>query len=86
MKGLLNDDMATQIKNFRNKSEIDQNNKSFYGFGTIPMQDPELAIEEMTRCCKDLGFKGIQIGSHINNWNLDEKILYPIWKVLILIP
>lgn len=34
----------------------------------------------MTRCCTDLGFKGIQIGTHVNDWNLDEKALYPIWK------
>jgi aminocarboxymuconate-semialdehyde decarboxylase len=44
------------------------------------MQDPLLAAEEMTRCCTDLGFKGIQIGTHINDWNLDEKALYPVWK------
>ncbi len=48
------------------------------------MQDPVYAVEEMTRCCKDLGFKGIQIGTHINDWNLDEKKLYPIWKVVYL--
>ena len=45
------------------------------------MQDPTYAVEEMTRCVQDLGFKGIQIGTHINDWNLDEKKLYPIWKV-----
>ena len=28
----------------------------------------------------DLDFKGIQIGSHINGLNLDEKQFYPIWK------
>ena len=43
-----------------------------------------MLFKEMTRCCKDLGFKGIQIGTHINDWNLDEKKLYPIWKVVYL--
>lgn len=86
---LLNDDMADQIRQNRNKSEVNRGDeevkeeKLFYGFGTIPMQSPELAVEEMTRCCKDLGFQGIQIGTHINEWNLDEKKLYPIWKVII---
>ena len=78
---IINDDMASQIREFRNKSEIERDGKDFYGFGTLPMQSPELAVEEMTRCCKDLGFKGIQIGTHINDWNLDQKDLYPIWKV-----
>jgi aminocarboxymuconate-semialdehyde decarboxylase len=44
------------------------------------MQDPILACEEMTRCIQDLGMKGVQIGTHINEWNLDEPKLYPIWK------
>jgi aminocarboxymuconate-semialdehyde decarboxylase len=48
------------------------------------MQEPQLAVEEMTRCLKDLHFKGIQIGSHINDWNLDQKELYPIWKVCLI--
>ena len=80
---LLNDDMAAQIRNFQGSSQLENNNKKFYGFGTVPMQDPSLAVEEMTRCMKDLGFKGIQIGTRINEWNLDEKTLYPIWKVPI---
>jgi aminocarboxymuconate-semialdehyde decarboxylase len=79
---LLNDDIAGQIKDLTQTStDLQQTTKSFYAFGTLPMQDSQLAIEEMTRCCKDLRFKGIQIGSHINDWNLDEKKLYPIWKV-----
>jgi aminocarboxymuconate-semialdehyde decarboxylase len=77
---ILNDDIALSIKNFRNEND-NSTLKQFYGFGTIPMQDPVRAIEEMTRCSTDLGFKGIQIGSHINDWNLDSKQLYPIWKV-----
>jgi aminocarboxymuconate-semialdehyde decarboxylase len=80
---LINDDMATQIRVQQNDSEMNgkSHRKMFYGFGTVPMQEPMYAIEEMTRCCKDLGFRGIQIGSHVNEWNLDEKKLYPIWKV-----
>ena len=27
------------------------------------------------------GFVGVQIGSHINDWNLDAPELYPVWKV-----
>lgn len=77
---LLNNDIAMQMRNFREQSEQERSGKDFFGFGTLPMQSPELAVEEMTRCCKDLGFKGIQIGTHINDWNLDAKELYPIWK------
>jgi aminocarboxymuconate-semialdehyde decarboxylase len=78
---LLNDDLFKQINTFQQSSwNNDEILKSFYGFGTLPMQDSRLAVEEMTRCFKDLGFKGIQIGSHINEWLLNDKNLYPIWK------
>lgn len=51
----------------------------FVGLGTLPMQDPVLAIEELKRC-KAIGLKGIQIGTHINDWNLDHPALFPIFE------
>jgi aminocarboxymuconate-semialdehyde decarboxylase len=84
---LLNDDIAFQIRNYEKEAQYkyDLNNSEapriFYGFGTVPMQAPELAVEEMTRCIQDLGFKGLQIGSNVNKVNLDDKSFYPIWKV-----
>ncbi|MBT4478771.1 MAG: amidohydrolase [Flavobacteriales bacterium] len=53
--------------------------KRFVGLGTVPMQNPEMAIKELIRC-KEIGLKGIQIGSHINDWNLDREELFPIFK------
>ena len=44
------------------------------------MQSPSLAIIELERCKKELGFVGIQIGSHINEWNLDAPELDPVWN------
>ena len=35
------------------------------GLGTLPMQSPRLAIQELRRCKFELGLKGVQIGSHI---------------------
>jgi hypothetical protein len=29
----------------------------------------------------ELGLRGVEIGSHVNNWNLDAPELYPFWKV-----
>jgi aminocarboxymuconate-semialdehyde decarboxylase len=53
--------------------------KRFVGLGTVPMQAPDLAIQELERC-KSIGLKGIQIGSHINNWNLSDPSLFPIFE------
>lgn len=67
----LNDDLATTVNH---------NPQRFIGLGTLPLQDPELAIEEMTRCVNELGFKGFQIGSHVNDWNLDHSSLFPVFE------
>ncbi len=53
--------------------------KRFVGLGTIPLQAPELAIKELERC-KKIGLKGIQIGSHVNDWNLNDENLFPIFQ------
>lgn len=44
---------------------------SFIGLGTVPMQDTRLAIQEMERCKKN-GMRGLQIGSNVNQLNLNE--------------
>jgi len=44
------------------------------------MQAPDLAVKELRRCIQDLGLQGVQIGSHINNWNLDAVELFPIFE------
>ena len=53
----------------------------FVGLGTLPMNAPTLAVEEIKRAVRDLKFPGFQIGSHIGDWNLDAKELYPVYKV-----
>ena len=52
--------------------------KRFIGLGTIPLQDPVIAIEELERCMK-IGLAGIQIGSHVNEWNLNAPELFPVF-------
>ena len=66
----LNDHIADIVK---------RNPKRFIGLGTVPMQNPDLSIKELIRC-KELGLRGIQIGSHINDWNLDRAELFPIFQ------
>ncbi len=52
--------------------------KRFIGLGTLPMQAPELAVRELERCMA-IGLDGVEIGTHINDWNLDEESLEPFW-------
>ena len=52
----------------------------FIGLGTIPMQNTDLAIEEMDRCVNELKFPGIEIGSNVNGKNLFEAEFHPIFE------
>ena len=53
--------------------------KNYIGLATLPMQDVDMAISELERC-KELGYKGIQIGSNINALNLSEPVFIPLWE------
>jgi aminocarboxymuconate-semialdehyde decarboxylase len=53
--------------------------KNYIGLATIPMQDTKLAIQELERIKKN-GHVGIQIGSNINNKNLNEPEFFPIFE------
>jgi aminocarboxymuconate-semialdehyde decarboxylase len=67
---------ALELSKFLNDhiSEIiHQYRGSFIGLGTVPMQDIPMAIKEMERCKKN-GMKGLQIGSNVNQMNLNESI------------
>ncbi len=67
----LNDHIASIVEKYP---------KKFIGLGTIPMQNTELAIKELRRCMLDLKMAGIQIGSNINDMNLDHEQLFPIFE------
>lgn len=51
----------------------------FVGLGTLPMQAPDLACRELERCVRELGLAGVEIGSHVNDWNLDEPELFDVF-------
>jgi aminocarboxymuconate-semialdehyde decarboxylase len=68
----LNDDIAEVFQKYP---------KNYVGLATLPMNDVDLAIQEMERCHK-IGYKGVQIGSNINGKNLNEPYFYPIWENL----
>lgn len=52
----------------------------FLGLGTVPMHHPDLAIRELERCVHELGLQGIEIGSHVNSWNLNDPALFPVFE------
>jgi aminocarboxymuconate-semialdehyde decarboxylase len=51
----------------------------FQAIGTVPMQAPRQAADELRHAMTALGLRGIQIGSNIAGKNLDDPELEPVW-------
>jgi predicted TIM-barrel fold metal-dependent hydrolase len=57
----------------------------FQGLAALPMQDPDMAAQELHRCVKDFGFKGALVNgfSQVNDPNsavyYDLKQYWPFW-------
>jgi aminocarboxymuconate-semialdehyde decarboxylase len=68
---LLNDQIASTVRDHPRR---------FVGLGTLPMQDPDRATRELERCVRELGLAGVQIGTHVNDWNLDRPELFPVFQ------
>jgi aminocarboxymuconate-semialdehyde decarboxylase len=60
---IINDEIAEMCGRFPDR---------FVGLGTIPFQAPELAIAELDRLHKSLGFRGIEIMTHVAGQDLSE--------------
>ncbi len=67
---ILNDHIAGLVQAYPDR---------FLGLGTIPLQAPDLAIRELERCVGELSLRGVQIGSHVNDWNLNAPQLFPVF-------
>jgi len=73
---------ALEVSRFLNDFIIEECQKhpqNFIGLGTVPMQDIKLSILELERC-KQIGLKGIEIGSNINNKNLNHADFHPFYE------
>lgn len=57
---------------------VDRYPKRYAGFAALPMQDPDAASAELTRCVKDLGFKGAMVNGFTQKDVPDSAIYYDI--------
>ena len=53
--------------------------KRFAGACTLPLQDLDLALKELRRAVKELGFKAAQISSNAGGVYLGDPPLRPLW-------
>ena len=68
--------------------EIARRPDRFAGFAALPMQDPDAAIAELTRCVKELGFKGALVNGFTQKDVPDSAVYFdipeyrPFWAVV----
>jgi aminocarboxymuconate-semialdehyde decarboxylase len=44
----------------------------FVGLGTVPLQDPDLAVSELVHCVKNLGLRGVEVNPSVNGMDLSD--------------
>ena len=52
----------------------------FIGVAPIPLQAPQLAIQEMDHAVKDLGLLGVMVYQNVNRKDLDDESLWPVYE------
>ena len=67
---MVNDDLAELIAHEPER---------LFAMGTVPLQQTEFAIAELERCVNDLGFRGIEISTHVNGEELSIPRLLPFF-------
>ena len=57
-----------------------KNPKRFIGLGTVPMQSVSHSIKELERCKNELNLPGVEIGSNINDINLNDENFHDFYQ------
>ncbi len=52
----------------------------FIGMAMLPMQAPDLAVQEAKRAAALPGIRGVYMATHVNGKNLDEKEFWPVYE------
>lgn len=60
--------------------EVARNAERFLALGTIPLQDPAAAAEELRFAVLELGMVGVEIASTVAGVTLDQASLEPFWE------
>jgi aminocarboxymuconate-semialdehyde decarboxylase len=55
-----------------------QNSRRMLALGTLPMQSPRLAVQELRRCVQELGMRGVEISTNVEGVELADPRFEPI--------
>lgn len=68
-----------RLGNERVAEAVAQHPDRLVGLGSLPMQDANLAAQELERCVRDLKLKGVIISSSVNGAEIGEEKFRPFW-------
>jgi len=52
----------------------------FAGLGSVPLQDPPAAVQELEFLTRQLGLRGVQISTYVNGLELGDGRMEPFWE------
>jgi len=68
-----------QASNDRIAAMVGAHPKRLRGLGSVPLQSPDLAVRELTRCMADLGMGGVTISTRVRDLEIGDSSLRPFW-------
>lgn len=70
----------TRMVNEHTAREVRKNKGKVVGLATVPLQDVDLAVRELSYAVKDLGLHGVVTGSNVNGRGFDEESFQPFFQ------
>ena len=80
-------DLARQANDYL-AEQVARNPKRFQALAALPMQDPNAAASEITRCVRELGFRGALVNGFSQSGVMDSALYYdlpqywPFWATV----
>jgi aminocarboxymuconate-semialdehyde decarboxylase len=75
-------DLAAEIVRLQNEniaSLCAQHPERLAGLGTLALQHPALAFEQLEHAVRKLGLRGVEVSTAVNNLELADASLEPVW-------
>jgi aminocarboxymuconate-semialdehyde decarboxylase len=72
----------TRMVNEQTAKAVREAPERLIGLATIPLQDVDLALSEVSYAVRELGLKGVVTGSNVNGKGFDEEEFQPFFKRL----
>lgn len=69
-----------RVMNDRIAAAVASKPDRFRGLGSVPLQAPALALQELQRCMAELGLSGVTISTRVRDLEIGDATLRPFWE------